>query len=231
MSLDLLLVGLTLGLASSVHCLGMCGGITAALANAVPARIRQNPWRLSAHLLAIHGGRITSYALAGAVAGVVGAGAVAAISQPDALVVLRYAAAAFLIAIGFTVAGWLPLTDRLGKLALPVWGQLQPRLHRLAPGGPGSIAYGLVWGWLPCGMVYATLFYAVFAASALGGAGVMLAFGLGTVPALLALGLAAGRLRLAPTHAFWLRQLMGTLLVATALLSVWFGGPDGPFCH
>jgi uncharacterized protein len=149
---------------------------------------------------------------------------------PDALVVLRYLAAGFLIAIGFTVAGWLPLTDRLGRLALPVWGRLQPLFRRLAPGGPGSIAYGLIWGWLPCGMVYSTLVYAVVAGTPTGGALVMLAFGLGTAPALVALGLAAGRLRVAPTHAFWLRQAMGAMLVAMALLSVWLGGPDGPFC-
>lgn len=227
--LDLLLVALTLGFASSVHCLGMCGGITAALANAAPRRVRANPWRLGLHLGAIHGGRIASYAMAGAVAGVIGAGAVAAISQPDALVVLRYLAAGFLVAIGFTIAGWLPLTDRLGTWAMPLWAKIQPLVGRLA-GGPGSVLYGLVWGWLPCGMVYTTLFYAVIAASAWGGALVMLAFGLGTVPALLALGLAAGRVQLAPRHAFWLRQVLGGATVALALVSVWLGGPDGPFC-
>lgn len=227
---DLLLVALTLGFASSVHCLGMCGGITAALANAAPKAVRASPWRLGLHLLALHGGRITSYAMAGAVAGILGAGVIAAISQPDALVVLRYLAAGFLIAIGFTIAGWLPLTDRLGAFAMPLWARMQPFVRRLAPGGPGSVFYGLVWGWLPCGMVYTTLFYAVIAGSALGGATVMLAFGLGTVPALLALGLAAGRVRLAPSHAFWLRQVLGGATVALALLSVWLGGPDGPFC-
>ncbi len=230
MPLDLLFVALTLGIASSVHCVAMCGGISAALANAAPRTVRASPWRLGLHLAAVHGGRIASYATAGAVAGLLGAGAVAAIAQPDALVVLRYLAAAFLIAIGFTIAGWLPLTDRLGTWAMPLWAKVQPAIRRLAPGGPGSVLYGLVWGWLPCGMVYTTLFYAVFAASAWGGAVVMLAFGLGTVPALLALGLAAGHVRLAPAHASWLRQVLGAGTVALALLSVWLGGPDGPFC-
>lgn len=229
---DLLIVALGLGLSSSLHCVGMCGGITSALANAAPARIRASPGRLALHLLAVHGGRITSYTLAGALAGALGAGAIAAIAVPEALVVLRYLAAAFLIAIGFTVAGWLPLTDRLGTLGLPIWRQLHTAAGRLAPAaGPGSIVYGVIWGWLPCGMVYSTLVYAVVAASATGGAMVMLAFGLGTVPALTALGLAAGRLRLAPAQAFWLRQAMGATLVAMAVLSVWLGGPNGPFCH
>ncbi len=230
MPTELLVVALTLGLASSIHCLGMCGGITAALANAAPRAVRASPWRLGVHLTAIHGGRIASYAVAGAIAGLLGAGAVATISHPEALVVLRYLAAGFLIAVGFTIAGWLPVTDRLGGLALPVWGRVQAVVQRLAPGGPGSMLYGLAWGWLPCGMVYTTLFYAVFAASAWGGAAVMVAFGIGTVPALLALGLAAGRLQLAPRHAFWLRQVLGAATVALALLSVWLGGPDGPFC-
>ena len=228
---DLLLIALGLGLASSLHCLGMCGGITAALANAVPAHIRTSPWRLALHLLAVHGGRVASYAMAGALAGAFGAGAAAAIAVPEALVVLRFLAAGFLIAIGFTVAGWLPLTTALGRLPLWLWRWFQPLLHRLAPSGPGSILYGLLWGRLPCGMVYATLVYAIVAASAVGGALVMLAFGLGTVPALLALGLAAGRLRVAPERAFWLRQAMGATLVAAALFSVWLGGPEGPFCR
>ncbi len=230
MPLDLLVVALTLGLGSSVHCLGMCGGITAALANAAPARVRAHPWRLAVHLLGVHGGRVASYATAGAIAGALGAGAVAAIAQPDALTLLRYLAAGFLVAIGFTVAGWLPLTDRLGTLATPLWTRVQAAVGRLAPAGPGSVLYGVVWGWLPCGMVYTTLFYAVIAASPWGGAAVMAVFGLGTVPALLALGLAAGRVRLAPRHAFWLRQGLGAAIVALALASVWFGGPDGPFC-
>jgi len=228
--LDLLLTALILGVASSVHCLAMCGGITAALANAAPRAVRASPWRLGLHLTAIHGGRIASYAMAGAFAGLLGAGAVAAISQPDALVALRYLAAGFLVAIGFTIAGWLPLTDRVGTLAMPLWLKLQPVVRRLAPAGPGSVLYGLVWGWLPCGMVYTTLFYAVIAGTPWGGAVVMLAFGLGTVPALVALGLAAGRVQLAPRHAFWLRQLLGGATVALALVSVWLGGPDGPFC-
>lgn len=79
-------------------------------------------------------------------------------------------------------------------------------------------------------MVYTTLFYAVIAASAWGGAAVMLAFGLGTVPALLALGLMAGKLRISQENAWWLQQAMGVILVALAIGSVALGGPDGPFC-
>lgn len=230
-ALDLLAVALVLGLASSLHCLAMCGGITAAIANAAPLRMRQDPIRLGAHLLLVNGGRIGSYAVAGAIAGALGAGAVAGFVGPDAQVALRYLAAGFLIAIGFTIAGWLPLTDKFGTWAVPLWTRIRKTVQRLAPGaGPGSVAYGLIWGWLPCGMVYTTLFYAVIAGSAPAGAMVMVAFGLGTVPALLALGLATGRIQLLPEHSFYARQAMGSLMVLLALGSVALGGPDGPFC-
>jgi sulfite exporter TauE/SafE len=163
---------LVTGFLSGVHCVGMCGGIVCAFSANGGGLRRQ---------LAFNFGRITSYAAAGAAAGLVGsAGAWAAGAAPAQAA--RYA--------GRLLAG-------IEALGAPLWRRLQPLAARLLPAQRPSQAYaaGLVWGWLPCGLVYGALAAAAFAGGPAAGALAMLAFGLGTLPNLLAAGLAAARLR------------------------------------
>ena len=102
-----------------------------------------------------------------------------------------------LVLMGLHLAGAGRLLARLEALGAPLWRCLQPLAARLLPARTPAQSYaaGLVWGWLPCGMVYAALAGAMFAGSAARGALAMTAFGLGTLPFLLAAGWLAARLR------------------------------------
>jgi sulfite exporter TauE/SafE len=177
-----------LGLASGVHCVGMCGGFVAAFAGRRVIAIRKHEMGDSHHLrrLALfNAGRITSYAIAGGAAGLLGAGISAALGTQTALYVL---ANLMLIGIGLHLAGITSLAP-IERIGAPLWRRLQP-LAAKAMAGPSAYAAGLAWGWLPCGLVYGALAAAAFAGSAAGGALAMAAYGLGTLPWLMAGGFA-----------------------------------------
>jgi hypothetical protein len=177
-----------LGLASGVHCVGMCGGIVAAFTAPQPLVSAR---KLRRTHLAFNGGRIASYASAGALAGLVGSGAYAIAAAP-AQAALYAAANLMLVLIGLYLAGISGAAAWLERLGAPLWRRLQPLALRLRP---HSFAAGAVWGWLPCGLVYGALAAAAASGSPARGALAMLAFGLGTLPWMLAAGLAAVRLR------------------------------------
>jgi len=193
------------GLASGLHCAGMCGGISAGFSLLVRKE------QILKRQLAFNAGRITSYAAAGAAAGGLGSAAAYGSAVLPAQALLYLLASAFALAAGAHLAGLLafPAVERIG---LPVWRRLQPIAARLLPARtlPQAYAAGLAWGWLPCGLVYGALAAAVFAGGALQGAIAMAGFGLGTLPWLLAAGVAAARLRQWPA----LRRAGGVLLLA-----------------
>lgn len=193
------------GFASGLHCAGMCGGISAGFTLVRKEEVLKRQ-------LAFNAGRITSYAVAGAIAGALGsAGAYAAGVLPAQTLTLLFASAFALLA-GIHLAGYgFPLA-RLEKLGLPIWRRVQPFAARFLPARtlPQAYAAGLAWGWLPCGLVYGALAAAVFAGGALEGAVAMAGFGLGTLPWLLAAGVFAAKLR----SAVKLRAAGGMLLIA-----------------
>ena len=208
------------GLAGSVHCAGMCGGIVGALslphapalaarAAAFPVPVRTVAASAGASLTGVgayNAGRIASYMTAGALAGGLagGAGSLAALAAlPAVQAGFYWAANLMLVALGlFLMDAWRGLA-RVEQAGQALWRRLAPLLRRMngvgtsgaRTGGARMFALGALWGWLPCGMVYSVLVTAMLSGSALDGAGVMLAFGLGTLPMLAALGLAGGRLR------------------------------------
>ncbi|MEN5236013.1 sulfite exporter TauE/SafE family protein [Pseudomonas sichuanensis] len=179
---------LVLGLLGGGHCLGMCGGLMGALTLAIPPQQRNRRLRL---LLAYNLGRILSYAAAGLLLGLAG---VALASSPLALG-LRVVAALLLIAMGLYLAGWWSGLTRIEALGRGLWRHIQPLATRLLPVSslPRALLLGALWGWLPCGLVYSTLLWAASQGDALHSGALMLAFGLGTWPVLLATGLAAER--------------------------------------
>lgn len=193
------------GFASGLHCAGMCGGISAGFTLVRKEEVLKRQ-------LAFNAGRITSYAVAGAIAGALGsAGAYAAGVLPAQTLTLLFASAFALLA-GIHLAGYgFPLA-RLERLGLPIWRRVQPFAARFLPARtlPQAYAAGLAWGWLPCGLVYGALAAAVFAGGALEGAVAMAGFGLGTLPWLLAAGVFAAKLR----SAVKLRAAGGMLLIA-----------------
>lgn len=213
----LLLAALLTGLAGAGHCAGMCGGIAGALAFAVPAERRQGPAHLLM-LLAMSGGRISLYVLLGAVAGGLAA-LVAPAEAGTAMLVLRLLTALALLLVALHLLGIARSLRWLEQAGARAWQRLAPLSRRLLPlRGPGDAwLAGAIWGLLPCGLVYGALLYAAGAGSAAAGAAVMAAFGLGTLPAVLGLGLLAAQLR---ARAAGLRLASGALLLAYALATL-----------
>ncbi|TBU93340.1 sulfite exporter TauE/SafE family protein [Phytopseudomonas dryadis] len=184
-----LLSALILGLLGGGHCLGMCGGLMGALTLAIPPEQRQRRLQL---LLAYNGGRIGSYALAGLLLGLAGW----AVASGPLATLLRTLAALLLIAMGLYLAGWWSGLTRIEALGRGLWRHIQPITRRCMPVTSASRALilGGLWGWLPCGLVYSTLLWAASQGDALRSAALMLAFGVGTLPLLLATGMATERL-------------------------------------
>lgn len=196
-----------IGLLGGTHCIGMCGGIVGALSMGGGARV-------SLHL-AYNLGRIASYAGAGAIVGAIGGTGLALAGQLPVRIGFFVAANLMLVALGLYLMGVtrvLAFTERLGQV---LWRRLQPLSRRFLPARTvaQALPLGLVWGWLPCGLVYSALVTALTSGSAWRGAGMMLAFGAGTLPNLLLAGLLAGRLNAFVTKPV-VRVFAGTLILA-----------------
>ncbi len=216
-----IIAALILGLFSSVHCLGMCGGIIGALSLSLPEPVRQHRGRLLAFIAIYNTGRILSYAAAGTLVGLIGARAAAYVDMSGGPSLLRYSGALMMLLIGLYLAGWLPQLGRVERIGKPLWRVLEPVARRLVPVDRPhkALAYGLIWGWLPCGMVYFALVWALTSGSATQGALIMASFGLGTLPSLISAGVAASWLR-GFTRRPLTRQLVGAAVILMALGSV-----------
>lgn len=216
------------GLLSALHCVGMCGGIVGALSFSLPADLRARPRRLIAFLLAYNLGRISSYAAAGALFGWLGAVLVADGTRVWLSNGLRVGAAIAMVGIGLYVGGWLSRLAFVERLGAPLWRILEPLGRRLLPVRtlPRAALFGAVWGWLPCGLVYAMLIGSPAQGGAAEGALYMGLFGAGTLPVLLAAGLLAGRLyRLGQDRRF--QATAGVALILIGLSTLHFQGYNG----
>ena len=176
------------GLLGGTHCVGMCGGIVGALSLGAPAR-----WSMH---LAYNAGRILSYGVAGALAGALGAASLALDGPAPVRLALYLLANLMLVALGLYLLGVtraLAFTERAGQ---HLWRHIQPLTRRFLPATTVLQAFplGILWGWLPCGLVYSALTTALSAGSPGQGALLMLAFGLGTLPNLLLAGILLARL-------------------------------------
>ena len=187
------LAAFLIGLSGGVHCFGMCGGIVGALTLGLPPAPGHPLLTRLPYLLAYNSGRIASYVLAGALAGGVGAWAAHLISVHHAQLGLQILAGLFMILLGLYLAGWWPILSRLEQAGGRLWRWIEPLGRRWLPvrTPAQALGIGLVWGWLPCGLVYSVLVWAIGAGSALNGALLLLCFGLGTLPMLLAMGTVA----------------------------------------
>ena len=217
MSLDLF-SAFIIGLLGSGHCLAMCGGITTMLTSAIdkPANLHTakasdqgdipvnvtssqptcSPYAFRLNLVFFyHIGRIASYCLIGAIVGFTGSIAAKNIGIPIAG--LRLLAAVFLILLGLYIGKWFLWLNRIEALGKGLWGYLSPMAKHVIPvdNRKKALALGALWGWLPCGLVYSTLTWALASGSSLTGATIMLFFGLGTLPALIALSLGIGSIK------------------------------------
>lgn len=197
------------GLLGGGHCVGMCGGIVGAVTLSLPG---QRP-KIS-YLLAYNSGRITSYTLAGMLAGLIGASSFF-LDHVLPIEKLLYALTSLmLVALGLYLAGFWQGVLVLERMGGVLWRRVQPLSKKLLPlhSTPQAFALGLVWGWLPCGLVYSVLVAALATGGAVQGGLLMLGFGLGTLPTLLTMGLAAVRLK-AFLQRLWVRRFSGLLVL------------------
>jgi hypothetical protein len=210
------------GLLGGVHCLGMCGGVVAMLTAGLPAERRRNLRTQLPLQLGYNVGRIIGYGLAGALMGGLGAIAIGYLPLHTAQRLLYGMAALFMLLLGLYLGGWWPVLARLERAGARVWRHIEPLGRRLLPirRFPQAIGVGLIWAWLPCGLVYSVLVSAVATGSPLQGTLLMLAFGLGTLPNLLGIGLLAGAAaRLA--EQVWVRRASGLLVMGFGLYALW----------
>lgn len=216
------LTAFLVGLLGGVHCLSMCSGLVGSLTLGLDPRVRGNPLRMLPFQLGYNLGRVAGYVVAGAVAGGFGALLLQLGTLQAAQRVLYGLAGLVMILLGLYLGGWwriLGLTERLG---LHLWRRLEPLGRRLLPVRRirDALLLGFLWAWIPCGLVYSVLISAVSAGGPLPGALVMLAFGAGTLPNLVGIGLLAGAAaRLAERP--WLRQGAGALVIGFGVHALW----------
>lgn len=181
-----------IGLLGGTHCVGMCGGIVSALTVQLPGE--KPPLRLH---LAYNAGRIASYTLAGALMGAISSMGLLLNGFLPIQMGLYVAANLLMVALGLYLLGFTKGLSFLEKAGQGVWSRIQPLTGRFLPvrGIAQAFPLGLLWGWLPCGMVYSVLATALLTGSALRGAATLLAFGLGTLPNLLLAGMLLVRFR------------------------------------
>jgi len=207
------------GLLGGVHCVGMCGGIVGTLTLGLPAGVRSSAPRLFPFQLSYNLGRIGGYVLAGTLMGGIGQAALAILPLQRTLYLL---AAVVMLILGLYLAGWWPGLARLETLGAGLWRRIEPLARRLLPirGLGQAMGVGFLWAWIPCGLVYSVLIWTLTAGGALQGALLMLAFGLGTLPNLLGVGMLAGLAARFAEQA-WLRRLAGILVMGFGLHALW----------
>ncbi|EEF80702.1 sulfite exporter TauE/SafE family protein [Methylophaga thiooxydans] len=208
-----------LGLFSTVHCIAMCGSVIGALTLSLPVEVRESQRRMLPFVFNYNVGRILSYGVAGLIVGLLST----PLTQLNAHWVLRIVSVMVMIGMGLYLAGWFPKFARAERLGAPVWRLLQPIGQKLLPVKSYSQAFflGMVWGWLPCGLVYAALAVAATAGDPVKGGLVMLAFGAGTLPAVMGAGLFTGMLA-ALARSKQLRQIAGVLIIVMAIATLFW---------
>ncbi len=220
--------GFLVGLASSLHCAGMCGSIGSALAMSIhPGGSAAAAART---LILTQAGRVVAYAAAGSLAGLFGTSVVHLFDQAAAFSALRMAGAAVLVWIGLSTAGLLPSPALFDRWAAPVANAVIG-LSRALPGGASGapVAAGIAWGFMPCAMVYAALFAAMLQGTAAGGGSFMLGFGLATVPAVLGTALGISAIRSAARRD-GLRKTLGVAIAGIGALSLVFSPVAALLC-
>ncbi len=221
-----LLSAFLVGLLGGAHCVGMCGGIVGALSFQPGGGAA--PWRF---YVGYNLGRVASYTVAGALAGAAGAGSAHLAGALPVQQVLYLLANLLLVALGLYLAGLWHGVVYIERAGGWLWRGLQPLTRRFLPVRSvwQACALGALWGWLPCGLVYSVLVTALASGGPAGGAALMLAFALGTLPNLLAIGFFAQQLKHF-TRQRAVRLAAGVVVVGFGVLglarlgSAWWGG-------
>ncbi|CAB1275045.1 sulfite exporter TauE/SafE family protein [Candidatus Nitrosacidococcus tergens] len=216
-----------LGLLSALHCVAMCGAIIGTLTLSLPKEVRENKRRLIPFIFAYNLGRITSYTTMGLIMGLL-VRFLGAISHDMVVLigisghsVLQGISSLIILGTGLYIAGWFPRFAKVDRLGVPLWRKLEPLGRRLIPvrSLKQAFIFGTIWGWLPCGLVYNAVAVAATTGSGSRSALTMLAFGMGTLPTVMSIGVFTlwmtylARLK----H---LRHVAGLLIVAMAVINL-----------
>ena len=214
------LAAFAMGLFSSLHCIGMCGAIIGTLTYSLAPELRNKKGILFSYVLNYNIGRIVSYSLAGIVVGSLEFFLTLPFAEGQAHRVLQLFAAIIMSGAGLYIAGWFPRFAYIEKIGARWWRLVEPFGRKLIPVKTRRQAFlfGMIWGWLPCGLIYTALALSVTSGSIVHSAITMLSFGLGTLPAVMGVGIMTTMLaRLSKIQRF--KQAVGLLFILFALLA------------
>ncbi len=214
------LVAFMMGIFSSLHCVGMCGSIIGSLTLSLSPEIRHNKKQLLPFIISYNAGRITSYSIAGILIGMIEMLATMPLGETHGHRFLQIISAIIISSAGFYIAGWFPRFAYIEKIGLYLWRRIEPYGRKLIPvkNLKQGFLFGMVWGWLPCGLVYAALALTATTGHVIQSGLTMLAFGLGTLPAVVGVGFMTGILTtLSRMQRF--KEIVGLVMISLALLT------------
>ncbi len=191
----IILTAFFLGLLGSIHCMGMCAGIAGMLHTPTTNRPEDHTrGRRMKIALVYNGGRISSYMLAGAIAAQTGISLLGLLGAQAGQILAQMIGGLFMMLLGLYLAGWGNALAPLERLGLKLWQGLSPLARYLLPIDRYHRIFvaGILWGWLPCGLVYSALALVLVSGDPLIGTLAMAAFGLGTLPLVSALSFLRG---------------------------------------
>jgi len=217
-------VALLMGLFSAFHCLGMCGSIIGSLTLSLKREIRENKRLLLPFVASYNSGRVLSYSMAGMLAGFAENVLSIPLGEGHGHRILQILSAIVMLGAGLHIGGWFPRFAYIEKFGNIVWRRIEPYGRRLVPVEtlPRAFVFGMVWGWLPCGLVYTALALAATTGDVFRSTFTMLAFGLGTMPAVMGVGIMTSwMVKLSNMKRF--RELTGIVLILLALMATFPG--------
>lgn len=209
-----LATALAAGFLGSAHCVGMCSGVSGMIA--VNANVRGMSTQIPL-AIAYNSGRVISYAILGAI--VASFGDVAVSAAPQVAGPIRLLSGLIIVLVGLQIAFEIKILAPLERAGAVLWQRIAPLASNIVPvtNAPRAVGLGLLWGWLPCGLVYSALLIAATTASATNGALTMIAFGIGTMPAMVMTGIGALTLSRFVGNA---RKTAGVLIILLGLLTL-----------
>ncbi|GAW86114.1 conserved hypothetical protein [Bathymodiolus platifrons methanotrophic gill symbiont] len=214
-------VAFFIGLFSSLHCVSMCGSIIGTLSFSLKPEIRNNKSKMLTFIFSYNFGRIFSYMLAGLIIGLIESVLTFPLGEEHGHRALEIISALIITGAGFYIAGWFPSFAYIEKTGSHFWKTIEPYGRKLIPVASlkQAFLFGMVWGWIPCGLVYTALALAATSGDITISTLTMLAFGLGTLPAVMGTGMVSTFItRLSSLQVT--KQIIGMLLVFVAIISV-----------
>ncbi len=216
-----ILIAFFIGLFSSIHCVAMCGSIIGTLSYSLKPEIRANKSTMVAFIFSYNFGRIFSYMIAGLIIALIESLITFPLGEQHSHRFLQIISALIITGAGFYIAGWFPNFAYIEKTGSLFWKTIEPYGRKLIPVASiqQAFLFGMVWGWIPCGLVYTALALAATSGNITTSMLIMFAFGLGTLPAVAGTGIVSTFMSRI-TRSNTTKQIVGMLLVLVAIISL-----------